>query len=104
MSISIDDVEKIAKLAKLKFTNPEKEKLAIQLADILNYVQKLNELDTENVEVSHHVLNIVNVMREDKTSECLTSEQATKNAPKTVNGFFSVPKVISQDNNDTKQN
>lgn len=102
MSISIEEVEKIAKLAKLKFTEPEKQKMAIQLADILNYVEKLNELDTSNVQATHHVLNLVNVYREDKTSQCLPPEQATKNAPKKMNNFFSVPKVIPQDIDESK--
>lgn len=100
MSISIEDVDKIAKLAKLKFTETEKQKMALHLAEILTYVEKLNELDTSNVQATHHVLNLVNVLREDKTSKCLTPDQATKNAPRKMNNFFSVPKVISQEIDD----
>ena len=96
MSITIEDVEKIAKLAKLKKSQEEKEKFTQQLGDILKYMEKLNEVDTENVEPTHHVHDVTNVFREDKVEPWLSQEEATANAPKKFKGHFSVPKVIDR--------
>jgi aspartyl-tRNA(Asn)/glutamyl-tRNA(Gln) amidotransferase subunit C len=95
MAITIADVEKIAKLAKLKFSEDEKEKLTVQLAQIIAYVEKLNELNLQNVMPTSHVLDLKNVMRDDEVREGLSQEQALMNAPARHGGFFSVPKVIS---------
>ena len=97
MPITTEDVEKIAKLAKLTFSEAEKEKFTRQLAEIIEYVNKLDELDTSNVPPTYHVLGLSNVYREDVEKECLTPDEATANAPKKVENFFSVPKVISRD-------
>ena len=102
MAITKAEVEKIAKLAKLKFSEIEKEKLTEELARIIAYVEKLNELDLENVTPTSHVLNLKNVMRDDEASSWLTQEEALKNAPARHGGFFSVPKVISVDSESEK--
>lgn len=94
MAVSIKDVEKIAKLAKLSFSDEEKETFTQQFNQILSYIEQLNELDTDDVEPTAHVLDLKNVMREDKAATWLTQEEAVANAPKSKNGFFSVPKVI----------
>ena len=94
MVIKKSDIEKFAKLAKLEFSETEKEKLTHQLSEILSYVKKLSELDLENVKPTSHVLDIKNVLREDKVEPWLTQEDALYNAPATKLGFFSVPKVI----------
>ena len=94
MPITIDDVDKIAILAKLKFSPEEKKKFTEQMAQILTYFEKLNELDTDDVPPTYHVLDIKNVMREDKVEPWLTQEEALANAPASKLGFFSVPKVI----------
>lgn len=97
MAITIEDVEKIAKLAKLAFSEEEKRKFTKQLAEIISYVEKLNELDTTDVLPTYHVLELNNVYREDVKKESLAPEQATANAPNKMDNFFSVPKVISKD-------
>ncbi len=97
MPITVEDVEKIAKLAKLRFTEEEKQKFTEQLARIIAYVEKLNELDTERVPPTYHVLPLTNVTREDQVKPWLTQEEALANAPKKLKGYFSVPKVISQE-------
>jgi len=97
MAITKSEVEKIADLAKLKFTEDEKDKLTQELAQIIAYVEKLNELDLENVPPTSHVLDLKNVMRDDKVRSGLSQEQALMNAPARHDGFFSVPKVISVD-------
>lgn len=94
MSVTIQDVEKIARLAKLSFTEDEKFKFTEQFNQILAYMEKLNELDTEHISPTASPSDLVNVMREDKVKPWLTQEQALANAPKSKDGFFSVPKVI----------
>lgn len=92
--MTFKDVEKLAGLAKFEFTLEKKKKLAKQLDQIVSYVEKLNELDTENVEPSSHVIDLKNVLREDKVEDWLGQEEALANAPKQKQGYFSVPKVI----------
>lgn len=97
MAITKSDVEKIAKLAKLKFSDDEKEKFTEELAKVIGYVEKLNELDLENVTPTSQVLDLKNVMRDDEARSGLSQEQALMSAPARHGGFFSVPKVISVD-------
>jgi len=94
MTVSLKEVENIAKLAKLSFDQEEMEKFAEQFNQILEYIDKLNELDTESVQPTYHVLDLTNVMREDEAKPGLTQEEALSNAPKKKAGLFSVPKVI----------
>lgn len=94
MSVSKKDVEYIAELARLKFKEDELEDYTKQLNQILEYVDKLNELDTENVEPLSHPIETTNVMREDKNIPSIPREEALRNAPKHDDIFFQVPKVI----------
>jgi aspartyl-tRNA(Asn)/glutamyl-tRNA(Gln) amidotransferase subunit C len=95
MSVTIKDVEHIAKLAKLEFPDVEKERLTHQMNDILGYMEKLNSLDTTNVEPLAHVIELSNVFREDEVTPGLSREYALMNAPEKTDQFFKVPKVIS---------
>ena len=88
------DVEYVAKLARLRLSEKEKEKFTKQLDQILKYVDKLNELDTEKVKPTSHVLPLKNVFREDKIWKSLKIEKVLENAPEKVKGFFKVPKII----------
>jgi aspartyl-tRNA(Asn)/glutamyl-tRNA(Gln) amidotransferase subunit C len=94
MKITKQEVEHVAKLARLELTDQEKEKLTDQLSNILTYVEKLNELDTRGVEPTSHVLDINNVMRDDVAEESLTQEKALANAPEKAAGHYKVPKII----------
>lgn len=94
MKISKQEVDHVAKLARLELTDQEKEKLTDQLSNILTYVEKLNELDTKGVEPTAHVLDINNVMRNDEPGESLTQERALANAPDKAAGHYKVPKII----------
>ena len=94
MAITLEQVEYIAKLARLQFSDSEKIRLSEELNKILLYMDKLNELDTEGVEPLSHPVEIVNVMRPDETSPSLSPEEALKNAPSRQGNFFRVPKVI----------
>ncbi len=96
MAVTIKDVEHIARLAKLKFSDSEKEKLQTELNSILGYIDKLNELDLENVEPLENVNDTENVFREDVTGPCLSKEEALKNAPSKTDNFFKVPKVLDK--------
>ncbi|HEX9829061.1 MAG TPA: Asp-tRNA(Asn)/Glu-tRNA(Gln) amidotransferase subunit GatC [Bacteroidota bacterium] len=94
MSVTIKDVERIAALARLEFSQEEKEKFTRQFNDILAYMEKLNQLDTSNVEPLSQVIELKNVFREDEVKPGLTQEQALQNAPAKNDKFFKVPKVI----------
>ncbi|MFS0860395.1 MULTISPECIES: Asp-tRNA(Asn)/Glu-tRNA(Gln) amidotransferase subunit GatC [Paenibacillus] len=94
MSISNNDVQHVAKLARLNLTAEEEQTLTGQLNAILKYAEKLNELDTENIEPTTHVLHVSNVMREDETKESLSIGQVMRNAPEEEDGQFKVPAVM----------
>jgi aspartyl-tRNA(Asn)/glutamyl-tRNA(Gln) amidotransferase subunit C len=94
MPITIKDVEYIANLARLEFKEEEKEKFTEQFNRILEYMSKLNELDTTNVEPLYHVIDIKNVFREDIVKPSYPREEILKNAPSRTEYFFKVPKVI----------
>ena len=91
--ITIQDVEHVAKLARLEITDEEKVKFSKQLGDVLKYLEQMNEVDTTNVEPLSHVVDFNNVMREDEISYDCTKEQLMMNAPEEENGFFKVPKI-----------
>ena len=92
--ITIAEVEHVANLARLVFDEEEKEKLAQQLAGILDYIEQLNELDTESVEPTSHAIPVKNVARPDVVSPSLTQDEALANAPSNVDGLFEVPKIV----------
>ncbi|MNO42550.1 Aspartyl/glutamyl-tRNA(Asn/Gln) amidotransferase subunit C [compost metagenome] len=94
MSIQVNDVEHVAKLARLNLTDEERVMFTEQLNAILQYADKLNELDTENVEPTTHVLKLHNVMREDEVKESLSAEKVFRNAPEEEDGQFKVPAVL----------
>lgn len=96
MSVTKKDVEYIANLSRLKFEDSELENFTHQLNDILSYMEKLNELDTENVEPLAHPIENTNVFREDVVKPSIDRELALKNAPDKTEEFFVVPKVINQ--------
>jgi aspartyl-tRNA(Asn)/glutamyl-tRNA(Gln) amidotransferase subunit C len=96
MAITIKDVEHIATLAKLEFTDAEKEKLTGQMNKILEYMEQLNSLDTSSVEPLSHVIELNNVFRADEVKPGVSTEDALKNAPAKDEQFFKVPKVINE--------
>lgn len=96
MSVNINQVQQIAKLARLKFDENEIENLTSDMNKILDYMDQLNELDTNNIEPLSHPLDLNNVMREDELIKSISREEAFKNAPSANEEFFKVPKVISR--------
>ena len=100
MAVSEIDVDKIAKLAMLRFSDEEKKQIQEDMNTVLGYISKLNELNLDDVEPVEHINDAVNIFREDKVKPSLTQEEALKNAPSKYNNFFTVPKFI--DKKDTK--
>jgi len=94
MKITANEVKYVAKLARLKLTEQEKELFTQQLDSILDYMEKLNELDTEKVPPTFHVLPLKNVMREDEVKDDHLQKEMLSNAPERDDNFFSVPKII----------
>lgn len=94
MSITIQNVEHVAKLARLELSEEEKQKFTEQLNAILKYAEKLNELDTDNVEPTSHPMPLSNVMREDVSRPSLPIEKVLLNAPDEEDGQIKVPAVL----------
>jgi aspartyl-tRNA(Asn)/glutamyl-tRNA(Gln) amidotransferase subunit C len=88
------EVRKVAKLARLELTDAEVAEFAGQLSAILDYVEKMNELDTEDIEPLAHCLPISNVFRRDCVKESLGTEKTLANAPQRDAEFFKVPKIL----------
>jgi len=94
MKITKQEVEHVAKLARLEFPEQEKERLTEQLSNILTYMETLNALAVADVEPTSHVLDMRNVVREDEPRACLTRDEALANAPEKALGHYKVPKII----------
>jgi aspartyl-tRNA(Asn)/glutamyl-tRNA(Gln) amidotransferase subunit C len=98
MPLSTQDVEKIAELARLQLTHDEAASFTRQLGAILEYMTKLNELDTTGIEPMSYSSSATGdmnyTMRDDAVRPCLGQDAATANAPDPESGFFRVPRVI----------
>lgn len=94
MTVTVKDVDHVAALAHLKFSEEEREQLVDQLNAILAYMEKLNTLDTTAAGPTSHVLQLKNVFRDDEAGKSLSQEEALRNAPASDRGHFTVPKVI----------
>ncbi|NLF80658.1 MAG: Asp-tRNA(Asn)/Glu-tRNA(Gln) amidotransferase subunit GatC [Clostridia bacterium] len=92
--MKIDDVEYVASLARLAFSDSEKEDVAVKLDSILGYMQQLQKIDTQGVAATTHVLPLANVFREDEVGATLDTEAALANAPQREDNYFRVPKIL----------
>ncbi|MFX1309114.1 MAG: Asp-tRNA(Asn)/Glu-tRNA(Gln) amidotransferase subunit GatC [Promethearchaeota archaeon] len=96
-NFSKDTIDHISKLSLLDLSEEEKEKLANELGDILNYFKKLDDLDTSNVEPTIHPIDgLKNVFREDEPWESLSTEEALKNAKHKKDGYFKAPRILKE--------
>ncbi|ETI67443.1 Asp-tRNA(Asn)/Glu-tRNA(Gln) amidotransferase subunit GatC [Neobacillus vireti] len=95
--ISNDQVKHVANLARLAITEEEAEKFTKQLDSIITFAEQLNELDTENVEPTYHVLDMKNVLREDIPQKGLPQEEVLKNAPEHQDGQIKVPNIMGKE-------
>ncbi len=94
MKISKDIVRHIALLSRLELNEEEIEVYQQQLSSIIEYVEKLNQIDTKDVEPTSHVLPLNNIFREDLVKESISREEVLRNAPDPTDKFFRVPKII----------
>lgn len=95
MKITEDIIDHIAHLARLEFEGAEKKAIQEDMSDIITFMEKLQEVDTENVEPLIFMTDEENVLREDIAETTVTQEQALKNAPKKDSDFFRIPKVLN---------
>jgi len=97
MKIDKDTVDKIAHLARLEFENEAaKDAMIKDMNNMLGFIDKLNELDTKDVEPLIYMSEEVNVLREDEVKVEITQQEALKNAPKKDSDYFKVPKVMGK--------
>lgn len=94
VSVTLEDVRKVAQLARLRFDRVEEERLVADLNQMLDYAAALEKLDTAGVPPTSHVLPVSNVFREDTPVASLSQKEALSNAPSSGHGHFRVPKVI----------
>ena len=94
MSLDKETIKHVAHLARIELQPNELEKLSGELHEILGFIDKLKDLNVEQVMPASHILPISNVLREDKPHISLSPEKALVNAPRTKGNFFSVPKII----------
>lgn len=92
--VTINDVEYVAKLARLEFDEEEKQKLTVDLNNILKYIEKLSEVDTDNVEISISGYKMYNALRDDEIKPSMNIKNIMMNAPESVDGFIKVPTII----------
>lgn len=97
MSLSLDEVRKVAKLARLELSDADLATMQQQLSSILDYVAQLNEIETTGVAELAHPLSIVNVFRQDEPVASLPVDAALQNAPNRVGDYFGVPAVFDAD-------
>ena len=96
MEISKQEVERVAKLARLEISESEKDTFSRQLSSILTYIEELKLWDTTGVEPTATVLEQTNVLREDLARSSLPVEQAVLNAPESDGGYFRVPRILEE--------
>jgi aspartyl-tRNA(Asn)/glutamyl-tRNA(Gln) amidotransferase subunit C len=96
MKINNETVDKIAHLARLEFENEAKEQIIKDMNNMLAFIDKLNELDTTNVEPLIYMSDELNILREDEVKSEITQQQALKNAPKHDSDYFKVPRMIEK--------
>jgi aspartyl-tRNA(Asn)/glutamyl-tRNA(Gln) amidotransferase subunit C len=94
MKMRKEEIEHISLLARLSLSEEEKELFGSQLSSILDYMEKLNELDTKDIEPTSHVLSLCNVSRDDTLKPSLLKEDALMNAPDHTEKFYRVPRII----------
>lgn len=94
MSLTRKEVEHVATLSRLALSDEELQRMTDELGATLQYVEKINELDTSAVEPMAHALSEENVFRPDEAAEGLSRDEALANAPAQKDGYFKVPRII----------
>ena len=94
MKITKEEILHVANLARLEMDEEAVERFSGQIGQILEYVETLNQADTEGIAPTSHAISLTNAFREDKPAPSIANEEALANAPEQENGLFVVPKVI----------
>jgi aspartyl-tRNA(Asn)/glutamyl-tRNA(Gln) amidotransferase subunit C len=94
--ISLEEVDHVARLARLELSAADKERMRSELDGILSYIDKLRALDTRDVEPTSHAVPVTNVMRDDVERPSLPQEEMLANAPDRHREMFRVPKIIEE--------
>lgn len=94
MNIDKEQIKHIADLANLTINENELDKYTEDMSNMVEFATKLNELDTENVEITTSILGEFNIFREDELKESFDNQELLKNAPASQDGMFKIPKVI----------
>lgn len=92
--ITNEEVEHVAWLAHVELSQEEKKLFTEQFNEILDYFEKIDEVETEDVPPTYRVLDLVNVYREDEAEESMKEKDALRNAPKKERGFFKAPRIV----------
>jgi aspartyl-tRNA(Asn)/glutamyl-tRNA(Gln) amidotransferase subunit C len=92
--LSKKEVEHTAWLAHIELSEKEKKRFTEQFNEILNYFKKIDKVATENVQSTYHVLDLMNVYREDEATPSLPQEEALRNAPKKEKEFLKAPRIV----------
>lgn len=92
--ISKEDVRYVARLARLNVSEEDTETFTLQLNSILSYMDKLNELDTSDVQPMSHAIDVCNAFRQDTVQGSFAQEVALENAPEREGAFFKVPRIV----------
>jgi len=94
MRLTRQDIESVAYLSRLELSEEEKEKFTGQINRLLENFEKLQELDTENVEPTSHVIPVANVFRKDESRPSLPADEVVSNGPQVAENCFVVPRVV----------
>ena len=94
MSLHTEDVRKVARLARIRMDDPELDRMAPRLSKIIDFVEQLAGVDTDNVEPLSNVVDITLALRDDVVNDGDCAEKILKNAPEDTQGYFVVPKVV----------
>ena len=94
MMITPEQAAHVAHLARLQLSEAEQEQFTAQLGTILDYMAQLNEVSTDGVEPTSHVLDLVNVFREDRAEQKVTVEAVLRNAPESAHQYVVVPRIV----------
>ena len=97
MQISLSDVEYLAELSRLEFSDEEAAKMQKDLSSIIDYVNKLNDIKTQDIAAKEHILNLSNVLRQDVVMQSLSNEEALKNAYDSEENYFKVPQLMEDE-------
>lgn len=102
MKLTKEEVDKLAHLARLEFSEKEKQTVMEDMDKILQFVDKINELDLDDVEALIYMSDERNVLRKDEARQDITKDEALKNAPDKDTDYFRVPKVLKREADEAK--